>query len=375
MPTERSGNLKYNSQLYADNDELQRVLNLKTLDLLDMAFTPADNTENQQFLDIGCGTGDFTRDWLLPRCPPCRRLVAVDASEQMLSYARANNAHPKIQYDYLNVGGEVTDFVEKYGRFHRIYSFFCLNWIKDQAKAMINVSRLLAPSGECLLVFPAWSPTRELWKQIAQLDRWRKFSKVFEEFTPKSQDLEDDQARLSYLRDILDTAGLTANTCELLYYKVEYHKATEALVDIQLSVNPVVTSLSPEEKELLRKDVTNQVQKWKSDSDFSARPCTRELFRYATELAHWSTLPSHIKEPTSTPGGYLCSLEDPLSEDGAGNGVATGWHPLWWPPGNRHYEPLCLRMSTSEDQMQAIPVLCVHNYVQNHSLYIAQSYT
>ncbi|KAL1484227.1 hypothetical protein MTO96_032707 [Rhipicephalus appendiculatus] len=44
MPTKGSGNLKFNSQLYADNDKLQRGLNLKALDLLEMAFTPADNT-------------------------------------------------------------------------------------------------------------------------------------------------------------------------------------------------------------------------------------------------------------------------------------------------------------------------------------------
>ncbi|KAH7939935.1 juvenile hormone acid O-methyltransferase [Rhipicephalus sanguineus] len=272
MPTNRSCNLEYNAQLYADNDELQRGVNLKAVDLLHMAFTPADNTENQQFLDIGCGTGDFTRDWLLPRCPPCRRLVAVDASDVMLSYARTNSAHSKIQYDYLNVGDDVTDFVGKYGRFERIYSFFCLNWLKDQAEAMRNVSRLLTPSGECLLVFPAWSPTRALWKHIAQLDRWKKFSNVFEELTPKSQDLEDDKERLSYLRDILDSAGLKANTCELLYCVVGIHKDTQTLVDAQLSLNPVVASLSPEEKELFRKDVTNEVLKWKRGNVCSTRP-------------------------------------------------------------------------------------------------------
>ncbi|KAL1481132.1 hypothetical protein MTO96_050433 [Rhipicephalus appendiculatus] len=99
MTTKQSGNLRYNSKLYADNDDIQRNLNLQALDLFHLAFAPAYNTKNQQFLDIGCGTGDFTRDWLLPRCPPCRRLVAVDASEEMLSYARVNSAHPDIEYE------------------------------------------------------------------------------------------------------------------------------------------------------------------------------------------------------------------------------------------------------------------------------------
>ncbi|XP_070383738.1 juvenile hormone acid O-methyltransferase-like [Dermacentor albipictus] len=263
-------NLAYNSQSYANNDELQRIVNLRAVDLINMTFAPA-NTERQQFLDIGCGTGDFTRDWLLPRCPPFRRLVAVDASEEMLSYARENSAHPNIQYDYLNIGDDVSDFIEKYGRFDRVYSFFCLNWLKDQAQAMKNVSRLLTPSGECLLLFPAWSPTRALWRTMAKLDRWKKFSNVFAGFMPKSQDLEDDKARLSYLRGILDSADLTANTCELLYLQLNYENPQE-LIDIQLSVNPVVARLSPEEKELLRKDVTDEVLTWTSDDVFPARP-------------------------------------------------------------------------------------------------------
>ncbi|KAH6923343.1 hypothetical protein HPB50_000428 [Hyalomma asiaticum] len=280
MATTPSSSLLYNSQLYANNDELQREVNLKAVDLLNLAFAPADNTDDQQFLDIGCGTGDFTRDFLLPRCPPCRRLIAVDASEQMLAYARANSTHPKIQYDYLNIGDDITDFIRKYGRFDRVYSFFCLSWPSDQTEALKNVSRLLAPSGECLLVFSAWAAVYAIWRKLAALDRWKKFahrfplcSKVFDEFTPKSYDLEDDEARLSYLREILDSAGLTPTTCELLHLNVNVRKDPQAHADCVLSITPVLESLSPEEKELLRKDIANEVLKWSTgESVFSSKP-------------------------------------------------------------------------------------------------------
>uniref|UniRef100_A0A023GBK7 Putative juvenile hormone acid methyltransferase n=1 Tax=Amblyomma triste TaxID=251400 RepID=A0A023GBK7_AMBTT len=265
-----SKNPKYNSQLYASNDEMQRELNLKVLNLLEMAFTPRP-TEDQQFLDIGCGTGDFTRDWLLPRCPPCRRIVAVDASEEMLSYARQNSTHSNIEYDYLNVGEDVSAFVAKYGKFDRVYSFFCLNWVKDLAEALKNVSTLLAPSGECLLAFPAWSPTRMLWRKMAQLDRWKKFAKVFEGFVPKSQDLEDDKARVLYLQDALRAAGLEPSTCELLFVRPNFSKP-ETYIDMQLSLNPAFALATPEEKEALRLDVTQEVLKWTSEGVYSARP-------------------------------------------------------------------------------------------------------
>ncbi|KAL3211667.1 hypothetical protein MRX96_008373 [Rhipicephalus microplus] len=139
------------------------------------------------------------------------------------------------------------DFVKEYGRFNRIYSFFCFNWLKDQAKAMSNVSQLLTPSGECVLVFPAWSPTRELWRQIAQLDRWKKFSKVFEDFTPKSQDLEGRQGE-TVLPAVPCRYPALRESCCIHRYRLKRQSS-------------------------LRKDVTNLVLKWTSDSAFSSRPC------------------------------------------------------------------------------------------------------
>ncbi|XP_054933776.1 juvenile hormone acid O-methyltransferase-like [Dermacentor andersoni] len=270
MPNEPSRNPRYNSELYVNNDDRQRELNLKVLDLLQMAFS-SQATECHQFLDIGCGTGDFTRDWLLSRCPPCKRIIAVDASEDMLAYARQHCTHPSIEFEYLNIGDDVSNFAKKYGKFDRIYSFFCLNWVKDQAQAMKNVSTLLTSRGECLLVFPAWSPTRMLWRKVAKLDRWSKFSKMFEGFVPKSQDLEDDDARISYAQDILRRAGLEPSTCVLLYVQPNYGKP-EAYIDMQLSLNPAWSLATSEEREALRNDVTAEVLKWTSESAYSARP-------------------------------------------------------------------------------------------------------
>lgn len=270
MPTEMSENPRYNSKLYASNDDHQRELNLKVLDLFQMAFA-SKACEDHQFLDIGCGTGDFTRDWLLPRCSPCKRIVAVDASEDMLGYARLHCAHPSVEHDYLNIGDDVNDFVKKYGKFNRIYSFFCFNWVKDQARAMKNVSTLLTPGGECLLVFPAWSPTRMLWRKVAELERWIKFSKVFEGFVSQSQDLEDDEARISYIRNILRCADLEPSTCELLFVQPNYSKP-EKYIDMQLSLNPAWSLATAEEREALKNDVTAEVLKWTNEAAYSARP-------------------------------------------------------------------------------------------------------
>lgn len=256
---------RYNSPLYAGSNSWQRRLNLKALDLLQMTFKPSD-TSQLQFLDLGCGTCDFTRDYLLPRCLPCKRLVAVDASEDMLRYARQNSAHTNIEIDFLNISEDVGNFLETYGRFDRVYSFFCLNWVKDQREAMKNVSRLLAPSGECLLVFPAWSPVKAFWRKMAQLDRWRPFASIFEGYIPKSQDFDNDQERLHYLEDIVKGADLIAKTCELLYTPLTY-KNWEECIDMQVSLNPAASMISPADREILRNDVAKEVSSWTSGTN------------------------------------------------------------------------------------------------------------
>lgn len=263
-------NPRYNSPLYAESNSWQRALNLRSLDLLQMTFRPGD-TSQMQFLDLGCGTGDFTRDCLLPRCLPCRRIVAVDASEDMLAYARQNSGHAHIEFEFLNIGEEVDNFVKTFGKFDRVYSFFCLNWSNDQEKAMKNISKLLTPSGECLLAFPAWSPTKMFWRNLAKLDRWRPFSHFFEGYTPKSQDLDSDKERLSYVKDIVTAASLIANTCELLYVQPNYENFEE-YIDMQVSLNPAASIIEPSDQQCLRNDISKEVLSFLSGENHMAAP-------------------------------------------------------------------------------------------------------
>ncbi|XP_037521305.1 juvenile hormone acid O-methyltransferase [Rhipicephalus sanguineus] len=234
---------------YARNNGDQRLLNLKALDMVEKDLDHMYD-RNLQFLDLGCGTGDFTRRCLLPRCPPSARIVAVDSSEEMLTYARQMFAHPRIEYDRLDISGDVADFVAKYSTFNRIYSFFCLNWVRNQEEAMKNVSSLLSSGGECVLVFPAWSRSRMPWMKLARLDRWRKYKELFESFVPKSQDIEDDSTRLSYLREMITSSHMELRKCEILLYKPLVWDATAAIVHAHSNLhgaNNSALALKPEQ--------------------------------------------------------------------------------------------------------------------------------
>ncbi|XP_002403186.5 juvenile hormone acid O-methyltransferase [Ixodes scapularis] len=165
-------------ELYVASNQIQWGVNLKALENFQKSFG-RDEKGEQQYLDLGCGTGDFTREGLLPRCLPCRRIVAVDVSRDMVEYARSHFAHPKITYDVLDVvADDVSDFVERHGQFDSVFSFFCLNWVRNQEKALKNIALLMKPGGNCLLLFCASTPLMRCHQELSRMKRWEKYAHV-----------------------------------------------------------------------------------------------------------------------------------------------------------------------------------------------------
>ncbi|CAN8028800.1 unnamed protein product [Ixodes persulcatus] len=164
-------------EVYVKANDLQRSTNIRTLERLGINFKSRPSAD-QQFMDVGCGSGDFTRQELLPRCQPCRRIVATDIGESMVRYARENFAHPKIEYQMHDISQDVSGLVRKYGQFNRVYSFYTLHWAKDYVTAFRNISDLMTSGGECLLLFVARWTGYEVWRTIAQMDRWKAYGEV-----------------------------------------------------------------------------------------------------------------------------------------------------------------------------------------------------
>ncbi|KAH7939615.1 hypothetical protein HPB52_015026 [Rhipicephalus sanguineus] len=136
----------------------------------------------RQFLDVGSGCGRVTLNVILPNVPDdVEKIVGVDICENMVSYARQNNSHPRIVYEKLDIRGDVSEFLELYGPFDRIYGFNSLNRVKEQSKAWNNMAKLLKPGGECLLFYSAWYSTPDVWRALALKERWSGFAEYEEE--------------------------------------------------------------------------------------------------------------------------------------------------------------------------------------------------
>ncbi|KAG0417780.1 hypothetical protein HPB47_005359 [Ixodes persulcatus] len=171
---------------------------------------------NLQFLDVGCGTGDFTRTELLSRCQPCQRIVATDTILKMIEYAQKHFAHPQIAYEEHDIRGDVSGLIAKYGQFDRVYSFYTLNWVQDQTTALRNIRNLMKDDGDCVLVFAARTAVRKIWKRLVEMDRWKQYDQPSKRFIAKTQDLEDREALMSYMYETLKNANLNPLSCEVL---------------------------------------------------------------------------------------------------------------------------------------------------------------
>ncbi|UYV81062.1 jhamt [Cordylochernes scorpioides] len=130
-------------------------------------------------LDVGCGTGDLTVDILAQACGDFRLLLGVDLSSHMVDFARRNFQTDRIFFDQLDIATtEVSTFRARWGSFDRIYSFYCLHWVKDLNRAVGNLGSLLATGGEMLLVFLAHNPIFEVYQRMAATSRWKVYMEV-----------------------------------------------------------------------------------------------------------------------------------------------------------------------------------------------------
>ncbi|KAK8779064.1 hypothetical protein V5799_019595 [Amblyomma americanum] len=147
--------------------------NLKALDSVQFR-RPAE--VGDQYLDVGCGPGNFVAEALLPRLGHCRRLIATDKAASMVEYAREHYPNPAVVYDVLDIErGDVQSFVGKYGLFDRVYSFMAFHYVNDLERAYRNVFLALKDGGEFMRVSFTGTAITDVWYQLYCTEEWKAF--------------------------------------------------------------------------------------------------------------------------------------------------------------------------------------------------------
>lgn len=90
-------------------------------------------SEDCDVLDVGCGSGDVTFKLLMPALKRCNKITAVDVSPVMVKFASARHQHPNLQFRCLDIEtSNVRPRTLFPDGFNKIFSFYCLHWIRDQ---------------------------------------------------------------------------------------------------------------------------------------------------------------------------------------------------------------------------------------------------
>ena len=124
--------------------------------------------EPKRILDIGCGTGYFTR--LLVEKYKKAEVTALDLSETMVNHTKTQHRmrmpwHGKRQHCVAD--GCALPFTE--GSFDLITSNLAMQWVADPKEMMMEMRRILAPNGLTLFATFGRRTLAELRQSLAEL--------------------------------------------------------------------------------------------------------------------------------------------------------------------------------------------------------------
>lgn len=209
-----------NVKLYKRSNSLQRRDARELIEEFGSAFNWRPDGEDS-WLDIGCGSGDVTIDYILPVLPTnFKRLVGVDLSEQMIAHARKQYVHPKIFFEQFDAGVDVKkQSLQHLQPFDHVTSFYCLHWVQQQKQAIQNIYDLLKPNGDCLLMFIASSAVFEVHEQMSRSSKWGKYMTDVNRFLSPYLHSKDPANQLSNLfRDCNFSDYRTENRVKVFSY-------------------------------------------------------------------------------------------------------------------------------------------------------------
>lgn len=232
----------HNANLYEYANMLQKRDTANVL----REFAPKLKWNTQELiLDIGCGSGDVTSGLLVPAIPKNMtknfNVVGVDVSNDMVDHAKDKYGERNVSFCQMDISHEIPQR-KMTRRFSKIFSFYCLHWVKDQGIALHNIHRLLEYNGEAVLVFLAKNPLFQVYRKMARKTEWASYMTDVEKFVPCHQDHTDPATSFSME---LDTIEFQVISCEARTMKFQFSNANQ-LVTALKAVNPFLSRIPAE---------------------------------------------------------------------------------------------------------------------------------
>jgi SAM-dependent methyltransferase len=122
---------------------------------IDLAVTLADLPDSPSTLELGCGSGGFTK-WLYARG---MHVVGIDSSEAQLAEAREQFPDGDFHQYSIENGSEVDRFASAYDPFDLLITRYVIHELADPIETFSLWKKLLKPTGKLVLIENAWIRT------------------------------------------------------------------------------------------------------------------------------------------------------------------------------------------------------------------------
>lgn len=213
-----------------------------------------ETTSWDQFLDLGCGSGELTRCIVKEFGGLHRVIVATERSLDVIKVLRRNAAQRDILYEVLDVERDVDEALSSWGQFRRIFSLYQLETVRDKQRALNNIRRLLwEQGGELFLMFRVRSNLVPLYQMLADEGRWTELAADYKAFLLK---LPEGDKGSELVCKMMENAGLKVKLSKLLETNWRL-STTESLDDLIMGTCPVMHRVPPELRDEFVRDCAN----------------------------------------------------------------------------------------------------------------------
>ncbi|KAJ0173388.1 hypothetical protein K1T71_011564 [Dendrolimus kikuchii] len=183
-------------------------------------------------IDLGCGDGGMTSTLEKYLPPNYEVLIGCDLNPNMLKFANETYATDRMKFQVLDIEGDIpADWREG---FDHVFSFHALHYVRNQERAFRNIYELLAPGGDCLLVFIARHPIYDMYLALSTMDKWSPYLKNMDAFlSPYYYCQEPDEK----VREMMEQIGFrhVDVRCKQM---VAVHSSLEPLKNFAMAINP-----------------------------------------------------------------------------------------------------------------------------------------
>lgn len=139
-------------------------------------------------------------------------LILIVRWVEFLNLLQQNHQRPKVIFQKFDIRGPVKEFLEKFGSFDHIFSFFCFNWIRNQKEALENILELLTPGGHCLLMFLTSTNAYTVYKYMSKTQKWAEYMHDVDLIVPVHHYTADP---LDDYRSLCQSVGFTCSDVQM----------------------------------------------------------------------------------------------------------------------------------------------------------------